>query len=87
LSASYNFLSVPCLSPEGREIIRDAHAYYTNVLFKTVNEIVGCSQDRVATRLCDLMSLLPAFEVSQSSGVCYKFVCRKSQTCKTIASP
>ncbi|KAI6236637.1 hypothetical protein M3Y95_00178800 [Aphelenchoides besseyi] len=52
---------VPCMSPEGREIVREANSYYMSVLFKIVQETVG-SPEKVPSRLCDLMSLLPAFE-------------------------
>jgi len=52
---------VPSLSEEGREIIREAHAYYMSVLFKNVSKTVG-SAERAAPRLCDLLGLLPSFE-------------------------
>ena len=54
---------VPGLSAEGRKIIREAHAYYMSVLFRIVSEIVG-APDKIPVRLCDLLALLPSFEVS-----------------------
>lgn len=53
---------VPCLSAEGREIIQNAHSYYVSILYRVVSEIMG-EPDKVVVRLCDLLALLPSFEV------------------------